>query len=149
MTVWTFLNNSVYNILGRFFFSLLRTGLSLLVRGNLWSWCFLLFLQYFLWVVCIPWLWGPVFLCQWNLMSHLDGILIFVLCLSLLRHNALQRRWPSCRSTWPCSGRSMWRCSRSWPTQRGAVPCLLLRPLARAPPPLWLPIPSLAACWTL
>ncbi len=60
-----------------------------------------------------------------------------------------QRRWPSCRSTWPCSGRSMWRCSRSWPTQRGAVPCLLLRPLARDLPPLLLQTPSLAVCWTL
>lgn len=59
-----------------------------------------------------------------------------------------QRRWPSCRSTSPCSGRSMWRCSRSWPTQRGAVPCLLRRPLSRVQAALQLPTPSLAACWT-
>lgn len=71
----------------------------------------------------------------------------FVLCLSPLPW--WQRRWPSCRSTWPCSGRSMWRCSRSWPTQRGAVPCLLLSPPVRELPHLQqLQTPSLAVCWT-
>lgn len=90
-----------------------------------------------------------------NLCSEIR--LPHLLCLSLhlvlssvclLHLDVWQRRWPSCRSTWPCSGRSMWRCSRSWPTQKGAVPCSLPRPPARVPPAPRLQTPSLAVCWT-
>ena len=91
-----------------------------------------------------------------NLCSEIS--LLHLLCLSLhlvlssvclLHLGVWQRRWPSCRSTWPCSGRSMWRCSRSWPTQKGAVPCSLPRPPARVPPAPQLQTPSLAVCWIL
>ena len=61
-----------------------------------------------------------------------------------------QRRWPSWRSTWLCSGRSMWRCSRSWPTQSGGTPCWQPRRSARAPPaptPQRLGTPSSAVSW--
>lgn len=85
-------------------------------------------------------------ICLSNLLSASLPLVLSSVCLLYL--DVGQRRWPSCRSTWPCSGRSMWRCSRSWPTQRGDVPCSPLSPQARAPPALQLQTPSSAVCWT-
>ncbi len=81
--------------------------------------------------------------------------LVFHYCLSSLPFlpfispsfsSYLQRRCRNCRSTLPCWGRSMWRCSRSWWRRRGGAPCWPPRSLSPAPPPR--PVtPSSAACW--
>lgn len=59
-----------------------------------------------------------------------------------------QRRCRNCRSTLLCSGRSMWRCNRSWWKRRGGAPYWPPRPLFQAPPPRPA-TPSSAACWPL
>lgn len=81
-----------------------------------------------------------------NLLPSTVHIDLFAVCHVCL--DGTQRRWPSCRSTWPCWGRSTWRCSRGWPTPRGAVPCSPRRPPPRPPPALQTRTPSSAASWS-